>query len=220
MFMRTRKLLAVLGVGGLVLLSSTTALSAASGTSGAANPHANLPRLTAEWWQWSISIPRSAHPFSDPPANDCSFAQTDKTWFLGGVFNDSGTGTRNCTVPVGTGLLVPALNAECSSVEEPPSFGSTAAEQTACARSFAMTDLTMELDGRPMPLKYIVSPQFRFNAPDDNVLLVPGPISGTSVSAGWWALIHPSKGDHVLRFGGTFPDFGITITMTYHLHVV
>jgi hypothetical protein len=220
MLTKTRKFLAVLGVGGIVLFGSTTALSAAPEARGEPDPHANLPRLTAAWWQWSISIPMSVHPFSPTSAHDCTYNQSGKTWYLGGVFNSSGVAERECTVPVGTSLLVPALNAECSNVEGPPSFGATAAEQTACARSFAMTNLNIELDDRPLPLNYVVSPQFTFNAPPDNLLVGPEPVSGTSVSAGWWALVHPSKGDHVLKFGGTFPDFQFTIDMTYLLHVV
>jgi hypothetical protein len=215
-----RKLFAVIGIGALSLLSSTMPLSAAGSARTEEHGHADLPRLTAAWWQWSISIPLSQHPFTDPPANDCAFAQTGEIWNLGGVFNSSGTATRNCTLPAETRLLVPALNVECSSVEAAPFFASTAAQQRACARSFRMTDLRVELDGHRIPLRYVVSPQFSFAAPADNVLNVPGPVSGTSVSAGWWALIEPSKGNHTLKFGGTFTDFGVTIAMTYRLRVV
>ncbi len=220
MIREARKFFAAIGIGALTLLSSAVPLSATGGARSEEHPHANLPRLTAAWWQWSIAIPTSQHPFNDPPPNDCTFAQSGEIWNLGGVFNTSGTATRNCTIPAETSLLVPALNVECSNVESAPFFGATAAQQRACARSFAMTDLSVELDGHRIPLKYVVSPQFRFNAPADNVLGVAGPVSGTAVSAGWWALVEPSKGDHTLKFAGTFSDFGVTIAMTYRLRVV
>jgi hypothetical protein len=223
MIREARKFFAAIGIGALTLLSSAVPLSATGGARSEVHRQANLPRLTAAWWQWSISIPTSQHPFNDPPPNDCTFAQSGEIWNLGGVFNTSGTATRNCTLPAETSLLVPALNVECSSVEPAPFLGESAAEQRACARSFKMTDLRVELDGRPIPLKYVVSPQFGFTAPADNILIGAEPASGTSVSAGWWALIEPSKGDHTLKFGGRFrdlPNFDVTIAMTYRLRVV
>jgi hypothetical protein len=176
--------------------------------------------LSAQWWQWSIAIPLSDHPFNDPPTHDCTFAQSGKTWFLGGVFNASGTATRDCTIRFGTSLLVPAINVECSNVEPPPFFGNTAAKQRACAKAFEVDDQYVKLDGHRAPMRYVVSPQFTFAAPADNVLGVPGPVSGTSVSAGWWSLVVPSKGVHTLEFGGSLLDPRFTIAMTYNLLVV
>ena len=223
MLTRTHNFLAIVGVGGLMLIGSATAAAAAA----AATPqsrhggdrNANLRELTAAWWKWSIANPLADHPFSDPPAHDCTFAQSGKTWFLGGVFNSSGTAVRKCTVPEGTNLLIPALNVECSNVEADPFHADTAAKQEACARSFRMTDIRVTLDGRAVPVTYVVSPQFTFAAPADNVLSVTGPIAGTSVSAGWWALLRPSEGNHIVKFGGRFPDFDFAIDITYILRV-
>jgi len=220
MLTRARKFLAVVGVGGLMLLGSATPAAATSRSQDDGDRNANLRELTADWWQWSIAIPLAEHPFSDPPAHDCTFAQSGKTWFLGAVFNATGTAVRQCTVPVGTRLLIPALNVECSNVEADPFHAETAAKQKACARSFRMTDIRVTLDGRAVPVTYVVSPQFTFEAPADNLLGVTGPISGTSVSAGWWALLRPSEGKHVVKFGGRFPDFNVAIDITYVLRVV
>lgn len=222
MFTRTRKIVVVVGMAGSMLLGSarTAGAVATPARPSEHRPGATLAQLTAQWWQWSIAIPLADHPFNDPPAHDCAYGQSGRTWFLGGVFNATGIATRNCTVPRGTSLLVPAINVECSNVEAAPYFGKTEAKQRACARAFELTEPYIKLDGRRVALTYVVSPQFRFAAPADNVLGVSGPVRGTSVSVGWWALVQPPKGVHRLEFGGTFPAFGLTIDMTYSLTVV
>lgn len=204
-------LLGVLMTAG-ALVGMSTAASASSPTVS--------PRLTAKWWQWSISMPATNHPFADPTTNDCTYNQSGRTWYLGGVFNASGTVTRDCHVPKGVSLLVPAVNVECSDVEPPPFYGATPKERRACAQGLALSDPFVSVDGHRVPICYVTSGDFGFHAPADNVLGVPGPVSGRSVSAGWWALIPPlSRGAHTLHFGGTFPDFAYTLDITYNLTV-
>jgi hypothetical protein len=61
---------------------------------------------------------------------------------------------------------------------------------------------------------------FGFNAPADNILGVPGGGSGEAVSDGVYLMLHPlSRGEHTLRFGGTFDDFGFSLDITYHITV-
>ena len=202
----------------VALLATTVFLGMA--TTASANTPSVRPGLTAKWWQWSISMPATNHPFADPTTADCTFNQSGRTWYLGAVFNASGTITRDCHVPRGISLLVPAINVECSNVEPAPFFGATPRERRACAQSFAMSDPFVRVDGHRLPLCYVTSGDFGFSAPADNVLGVPGPVSGRSVSAGWWALIPPlSRGYHTLHFGGTFPDFAFTLDITYNLTV-
>jgi hypothetical protein len=175
---------------------------------------------TARWWRWSIAQPLADHPFADPTAADCSTNQTGDVWYLGGVFNATGTVARDCTIPGDVALLVPAVNAECSTVEPAPFYGATAAQLRACAHAVAMDDAFVTVDGDAVPVHWVESPVFRFDGPDGNVLFVDGPIEGRSVAWGAWALIPPlGEGDHVLRFGGTFTDFQWTLDITYRLHV-
>ncbi len=206
-----------------MLVTTAVAMLFVSGvaTSASASSTVVTPAQTAKWWQWSISMPATNHPFADPTTADCTYNQSGKTWYLGAVFNASGTVTRDCNVPKGVSLLVPAINVECSDVESPPFFGATAKERRACAQGFDLADPFVVLDGRTLPLCYVTSGNFTFSAPADNVLGVPGPVSGHAVSAGWWALIPPLRpGPHTLNFGGTFPDFGpFTLDITYHLTV-
>ena len=137
----------------------------------------------------------------------------------------SGTVTRDCVVPHDVSLLVPAINVECSDVEEPPFFGATKAERRSCAQGIVMSNPFVELIGpgskeSALRVDYVTSRDFHFSGPDGNVLLVPGPISGRAVSAGWWTLIPPlRRGIYTLHFGGTFPDFQFTLDITYNLTV-
>lgn len=102
------------------------------------------PQLTAQWWQWSFSIPSSVHALSqkctDPTgAEYCMVGQQGEYWFLGGVFkiieddsvesqqaqSEENGGIyiekveREChDIPLGTTILIPVLNAECNTAEE------------------------------------------------------------------------------------------------------
>ena len=58
----------------------------------------------------------------------------------------------------------------------------------------------------------VQSPVFTFEAPAENVLFIPGPVNGSSVSDGYWLLLAPlSKGEHVIHFEGN-PGFPIDVT--------
>jgi hypothetical protein len=64
------------------------------------------------------------------------------------------------------------------------------------------------------------SPLYNFSGPDPNILFVPGPVSGQSVSDGFWILLAPlSVGEHTIHFGGTFTQSDFTLDVTYHLTV-
>jgi hypothetical protein len=183
-------------------------------------PHAHaygrtLGEWSAAWWQWAISLPVSAHPLFDTAG--CDTAQSGPVWFLGGAFTGIST-TRECTVPRGKAILFPIVNVECSTIEPPPFFGSNEEELRACAGAFMDTafGLGATVDGRSLQdldAYRTQSPVFEFSGPDDNVLFIPGPVSGMSVSDGVWILLAPlSSGEHVIHFAGSFPGFPIDVT--------
>src|SRR5262245_33149353 len=65
--------------------------------------------LSAEWWQWTLSIPTSVNPLTDTTGADCMVGQRGATWFLAGAFA-GGTFTRTCSIPQGTMLFFPVIN--------------------------------------------------------------------------------------------------------------
>ncbi len=176
--------------------------------------------LSALWWQWALAMPVDAHPLFDTA--DCGAGQEGKVWFLGGAFTGTAA-TRECTVPHGKAILFPVLNVECSTAEPPPFFGANEAELRACAAGFqnTATGLFAHIDGHEVQSleRYRVqSPVFDFDAPENNSLFIPGPVSGQSVSDGVWILLAPlSRGSHTIHFGGSFPGFPIDVT--YYLTV-
>ena len=182
----------------------------------------SLGEWTAAWWQWAIAMPTDAHPLFDTA--DCGAGQSGKVWFLGGAFTGTVT-TRECAVPHGKAILVPVVNVDCSTVEPPPFFGSNEAELRACAKSFLdpAAGLSLSIDGQDvteLDSLRVQSPVFDFTGPDNNILFVPGPISGQAVSDGVWALLAPlSTGEHVLHLKASFPEFNFHIDVTYNLIV-
>src|SRR5262245_49968482 len=69
----------------------------------------SLQQLSAEWWQWALSIPTSVNPLTDTTGEDAFVGQRGPVWFLAGVFNGS-TATRTCSVPEGEQLFFPVIN--------------------------------------------------------------------------------------------------------------
>ena len=97
------------------------------------------------------STPLAGHPFTDDPSFDFAARQSGPVWFWGAPF---GVVTREVTIPAGKAILLSMLDVEASTLEEPPFFGSTAAEQAAIARFYAnrIGDLFLTIDGEEVRL--------------------------------------------------------------------
>lgn len=189
-----------------------------------ARPHGSTyAEWSARWWKWALSIPADRNPLND--GSDClhvAEGQSGQVWFLGGAIDVSTNADRHCSVPAGKALFFPLINVECSTVEAAPFFGTTEDELRACADSFAFADVFAEIDGvavKDVDSYFVQSPKFDFTLPPNNVLGV-APGAGSSISDGHYLMVAPlSAGEHVIRFGGTYPDFDFSIAMTYHLTV-
>jgi hypothetical protein len=101
--------------------TSVRRASAENGNSGnpvvhprSSNPYgASYETWTARWWQWAYSLPVAGHPLFDESGADCAAGQSGPVWYLGGVFNVSGSAVRDlCVVPQGKSILFPIINAE------------------------------------------------------------------------------------------------------------
>src|SRR6516162_5157219 len=73
-------------------------------------PPGQLPTLTAEWWQWALSIPTSVNPQLDDTGQNCMVGQRGSIWFLAGVWL-GGTATRACLMPEDATIFFPVTNA-------------------------------------------------------------------------------------------------------------
>jgi hypothetical protein len=181
---------------------------------------------SAAWWQWLFSLPVDGHPGIDSPDFDVTAGQSGHVWFLTGPF---GTVERNVVIPAGTALYVALVNVESSSLEDPPFYGATAADQLAIASAFAdyITDLSFTVDGRSIKNIgdfRVTSPQFSFTAPTPWVFGATGG-TGTAVGVGYFVMLPPlSVGTHTIHYTGAFkfsdaPEDYFGVDMTYHVTV-
>jgi len=166
----------------------------------------SYPEWQAAFWHWALSLPVEGHPFIDSPEFDFSAGQSGKVWFVGAP--DPAV-TRAVSIPEGTALLLTVRDVETSSLEDPPFFGATEAEQRANSTWFAdhIVDLYCIIDGVPVKnlgAYRVVSPQFDFNAPTPWVWGAIGGY-GTGVGDGYFVMVDSfSKGKHTIQYGGTF----------------
>ncbi len=220
-----RPLLAVIGI----------ALSSLSASAG--NPLKVLPpnshpygRSYAEWsaayWQWLFAQPLDGHPGLDTPEFDVRDGQAGRVWFLTGPF---GTVERYVTIPANTALCVSLVNVDSSTLEEPPFYGATAADQLAIANGFAdyITDLSFTADGRSLRNLddfRVTSPQFSFTAPTPWLFGATGG-TGTATGVGYFVMLAPLPvGRHTIHYTAAFkfsdaPEDYIGVEMTYNITV-
>lgn len=134
------------------------------------------------------------------------------------------------TIPSGTSLFVPIVNAECSTIEPEPFQGDNETELRACANGHIdqTSSLSATIDAVPvsnLPAHRTQSALFEFTLPENNVLQaqgIPAPAGTTAqaVDAGVYLLIKPLKqGTHTLRVTGTFNEFGVEIDTTFLITV-
>ena len=125
-----------------------------------------LKQYSAQWWQWSLSIPTVVNPLADSEGVLCSVGQHGDIWFLGGTL-DGSPAERSCTIPSGKSIFFPVINAECSVIE---GYGETSEELSSCAKDLMdhVTELEVLVDG--VPLKHVEksrvqSKPFKFSLP-------------------------------------------------------
>jgi hypothetical protein len=178
---------------------------------------------TSEWWQWFLSIPTDQNPINDPTGERCAQQQSGSVWFL--VGSGGGRAERSCTIPAGVAILIPAINVECSFVEDESL--SNEADLRACANSDQdlVTRTGASLDGLELEVHRVESPLFDVIFPADNIFAVPeGPTQ--AVSDGYWVFLKPlPPGNHELHAEGLLVDPTVTGPVnlvedsTYHLTV-
>jgi hypothetical protein len=181
---------------------------------------------SAAYWQWLFALPVDGHPGSDTPDFDVTEGQSGRVWFLTGPF---GTIEREVTIPAGTSLFIALINVDSSTLEEPPFFGATAADQLGIANGFAdyITDLSFTVDGKTVPNIgdfRVTSPQFGFTAPSPWIFGATGG-TGTATGVGYFVMLSPlSVGTHTIHYTGAFkfsdaPEDYIGVNMTYQISV-
>jgi hypothetical protein len=223
--------LAMRKLGVLVALAATLALAGVSPLGAAAQqPPPALPptahpygqsysEWAADWWQWALSQPAATNPLVDATGAQCANEQHGQVWFLAGTIT-SGPVTRSCTVPAGTALLLPVINAFFC-VDPGGVDPGEAALRANVAYVRSATDLTATIDGTTvsnLEAYYEESAIFAVTLPDDNIFDAPGGVYGPCVDAGFYLVVRPlPPGEHTIHFAGTVDGFSVDVT--YHIRV-
>jgi hypothetical protein len=190
-------------------------------------------KLSAEWWQWALSIPTSQNPQLDSTGEDCMIGQQGSIWFLAGVFG-GGEATRTCSVPEGKELFFPIVNSVnintpnvCGEGSENTPVEDLRADSAAFIDE--ITEVSVELDGRSAGyVRRVRSRVFEVALPGDNVFDplcnpdfdVPAGIFSPAVDDGYYVKLRPLKiGAHTLHLRAeTATD--VAQDVTYSLTVV
>jgi hypothetical protein len=202
----------------------------------------NLEELTAEWWQWALSIPEtsiggnSINPQLDTTGANCMVGQRGSVWFLAGIFS-GGSATRACAVPEGTVLFFPVINTVNFNTpnvcgQGPENIPVRELRRLSAASIDGATNLSVTVDGRPVAnLQRVRSQVFEVALPGDNVFNapctgaglgnVPAGIYSPAVDDGFYVVLAPLRGRaHTLHFHAENPSPVFVGDVTYNLTVV
>jgi len=214
----------IIAIGLALMLSVNTAVAQTE----------SFKQLSAEWWQWALSIPTSVNPVLDGTGDNCMVGQRDSVWFLAGSFLGVPT-TRTCAVPEGVVLFFPVINSV--NLDTPNVCGQDANRvPVESLRAFSAafidggTNLSVEVDGSPIRnLHRVRSKVFEVALPEDNVFDapcasfggVPAGIYSPAVDEGFYVRLNPLKvGSHTLQIHAENPSATFVQDITYELTVV
>jgi hypothetical protein len=207
---RTWPILSSLLIGAL-LLAANPALADNPKRERILRPDATFEDKTynqwaASFWQWMMGLPLEGHPALDTSSFDFSEGQSGDVWYWAAP---DGPITRTVTLPAGKAFFLSIRDVETSTLEDPPFFGVTDAEQRANSKWWAnhITNVFCIVDGvavENLQAFRFSTPQFQFTAPTPWIFASLGG-TGTSVGDGYF-LMFPSlsKGTHTIHYGGTF----------------
>jgi hypothetical protein len=93
----TRRFVAIAGIGLALMMPVKMAIAESDNNMSSAESE-SFKKLSAECWQWALSIPTSVNPLLDTDGTNAVVGQRGPVWFLAGTFS-GGTATRTCSVP-------------------------------------------------------------------------------------------------------------------------
>lgn len=186
----------------------------------------SLSALSAQWWQWALSIPATINPLLDTTGANCMVGQRGPVWFLAGSWTATAT-SRSCTVPEGTPLFFPVINAVWINTPACDGLVLSVAQLRDLTAGYidGATGLSVILDDRPVTsLRRVRSDVFAAAFPQANLFgadcVGPGRIESPSVDDGYYVKLRGlSAGPHSLRIRGT-DTYGFSVDVSYTLNVI
>lgn len=190
--------------------------------------------LSAQWWQWALSIPSSQNPLLDTTGEKCMVGQRGATWFLAGLFGGGAPVIRTCIVPDNVNLFFPVVNSVNFNTPNICGQGPaniSVADLRAGAAPFidGSINLLVEVDGKPLKhLRRMQSKVFVATLPEDNLFDppcaslggAPAGVFSPAIDDGVYAHIGALKaGMHTLHIHAENPSAGFVLEVTYNLNV-
>jgi hypothetical protein len=234
----------LVGYIGVFALTTASSVPASASAKPAVFPVNSKPfgasygTWSARWWQFVYQFPIHNPPYTGPIYNplfdetgsQCTLGQAGRVWYMVGVFNESGSATRSCTVPSNVALFFPILNTEWDNNCIDPPLTVEQLRQIAAEGIDLTTELHASFDGAPLTKDLFgfraTSPVFTYVLPpDDNIAQLFGcDVSGVTdpaVADGYYLMMAPlTPGQHTLNFGGTLGDpINFSLDITYNLTV-
>jgi hypothetical protein len=108
---RRRSRVAVLALPLLALIAPAAPAAADAGRHDGPGVIAGSSRTGADFWRWVLTQPAATNPLTDTTGDFCDVGQDGHRWFLAGTFFTPEPVTRTCTIPRGTRLTFPVVNA-------------------------------------------------------------------------------------------------------------
>lgn len=191
--------------------------------------------MSAEWWQWALSIPAATNPLGDSTGAYCMVGQRGPTWFLAGRDKPGMPTQRTCTVPANSPLFFPVINSVWvntpggSECDNEPVYTVAELRAKVAPAIDGATGISVMLNNRQVKdVRRVKSKAFAAvfpaNGPWDpdgkSPCLVPGKLYYPSVDDGYYVRLRGlPEGQHHLSFRGTSGG-GFTIDMFYTLNAV
>ncbi|MGA8759446.1 MAG: hypothetical protein WB611_24665 [Stellaceae bacterium] len=212
-----------------VIVGLTAPMTSVFADQGNLSP-AQLPELTAAWWEWALSIPNSANPVLDGSGDYCMVGQRDPIWFLAGSFSGTPV-TRTCSIPETVSLFFPVINNvqfDSPNVcgQGPESIPVKQLRKNVAAVIDDAYAISVQVDGfyiSKTSVQRLQSPVFWTALQADNFFggspSCPAGIYSPTVSDGYWVALNPLKrGPHTIHFHAE--SQGFAQDLTYNLTVV
>jgi hypothetical protein len=227
-----RRFVVIVVVG--VALMTPMRMALADSENKAFTESESFKQLSAEWWQWALSIPTSVNPLLDTNGGKGVVGQRGSVWFLAGVFG-GGAAIRTCSVPEGKAVFFPVIN---SLQFNSPGVCGLPRQSVSELRALAAplidgaTALSVTVDGIAIKnLRRVKSEVFEVALPAENVFgapcgppsteLVPAGIYSPAVDDGIYVRLDPLDiGSHALHFHAESPKGVVQSDVTYNLTVV
>jgi hypothetical protein len=194
-----------------ILATAIIPVLAENANPGIIPPHANpfgksYSEWSAMWWQWAMCSPVGGNPLYDTTGSDAAKNQPGKVWFLAGMWvaveaepgHYVAVAERTISVPNGTALFFPILNAYADNVGvDPPLTTQELGDQAAAIMSSA-GDMSCVIDGRPVEgLADFQTSPYRARAAGFSFWLPPSDNIYQNAGVDFWGTVFPAAADGV-----------------------